>query len=355
MPVCGLRGHGRKSQPIDRHDRLKVAACKINLGCDCSGIETPVIALENLGVTVGHVFSCDSNPDVKVVAVQSFSPMQYFDDVTTRDNTMHKLGTDVYVAGFPCQPFSAQGKGAGASDPRGRIISSIIRYIQTCKPRTFLLENVPGLATRHNQTFKAIVRCLELLAGGSYTIKHAILDAADHGIPQHRPRLFIVGIMKQWDQGTFDWPEHVGCVDLEAVLDPQGHMPSLSSKPPATQATARRSWATAVRRIIKAGKHPFRNNFVSNVDASKATFCTHVSMTVMLVATVATLTMITMITPFSNCNHEATARQLHAEPEPLLDQDSGELIWTLVDLARAPHDSCRNVTPFCYQTYPGEL
>ncbi len=36
---------------------------------------------------------------------------------------------DIYAAGFPCQPFSAMGKGLGCQDDRGRIIDHIIAYI----------------------------------------------------------------------------------------------------------------------------------------------------------------------------------------------------------------------------------
>lgn len=241
----------------------------LNLGCDCSGIETPVIALENLGVKFRHVFSCDNNRDVKVVAVSNFSPTRFFEDVTTRDNLEHNIGTDLYVAGFPCQPFSAQGKGGGTNDPRGLVIRSIIQYIHICKPRAFLLENVPGLQTRHNRTFKIVLKCLLLAGARSYSVRHTVLDAADHGIPQHRPRLFIVGILKQWDRGTFEWPRPAGCVDLEAVLDGRDGPADTTMRPPMSQRVARRNWSTAVKRIIAQGKHPFRTNYVINIDSSK--------------------------------------------------------------------------------------
>ena len=233
-----------------------------------------MIALENLGVKFRHVFSCDNNPDVKVVAINNFSPENYFEDVTTRENLARNVGTDLYVAGFPCQPFSVQGKGEGTNDTRGLVVRSIIEHLHVCKPRAFVLENVPGLQTRHPRTFESILECLRVVGARSCSIKHAILDAADHGVPQHRPRLFIVGILKQWDRGTFEWPDSVGCVDLEAVLDRHdGHdglAVSISSKPPQTQAVARRNLGIALKRIIAKGKHPFRTNYVINVDSSKA-------------------------------------------------------------------------------------
>ena len=227
--------------------------------------------MENLGVKVQHVFSCDSHAGVKAVATTNFHPTTYFDNVQTRNNKKYKLGVDLYVAGFPCQPFSAQGKGEGARDPRGLIIKSIARYIHECRPKAFLLENVPGLVTQHKETFQNILSCLELVGKGAYNVKHSILDAAHHGIPQHRPRLFIVGVDKQWDKGTFVWPANVGCVDLEAVLDPKDKNANLNDKPPQTQRTAKRNWVMAIKKLIKKGIHPFRTNCVINIDGSKAT------------------------------------------------------------------------------------
>ena len=59
---------------------------------------------------------------------------------------------DVYVAGFPCQPFSAIGAREGFNDPRERykVFFRLIKYIKTAKPSVFVLENVRGvLDPRH--------------------------------------------------------------------------------------------------------------------------------------------------------------------------------------------------------------
>ena len=67
----------------------------MTIGCDCSGIETPVMALENLGVRIVHKFSCDSDPHVQTVAAANFAPEHYFKDITQRNNKEHDLRVDL--------------------------------------------------------------------------------------------------------------------------------------------------------------------------------------------------------------------------------------------------------------------
>jgi DNA (cytosine-5)-methyltransferase 1 len=132
------------------------------VGTDCSGIETPLMALRNLNLPVRHVFSCDNDPNVKKVILANFKPEVFFDDISQRKFHTDKCleqQLDLYVAGFPCQPFSAAGVHGGTSDPRGLIIVHIIRFIQKNNPKTFLLENVKGLVSKkHRETFLTIMR-----------------------------------------------------------------------------------------------------------------------------------------------------------------------------------------------------
>ena len=56
---------------------------------------------------------------------------------------------DVYVAGFPCQPFSSAGKREVLQDGKGRgtVFFEVFRYIQAHMPKNAILENVAGLTT----------------------------------------------------------------------------------------------------------------------------------------------------------------------------------------------------------------
>ena len=42
-----------------------------------------------------------------------------------------------------------------------------------------------------------------------YNIREKVLDTDKNGIPQNRPRVYIIGILKEIDTGNFEWPEDI--------------------------------------------------------------------------------------------------------------------------------------------------
>ena len=110
---------------------------------------------------------------------------------------------DILCAGFPCQPFSQAGFKKGFKDIRGTLFFDIAEIIRIKKPRAFFLENVRGLYTHDGgRTFETIKKTLADDLG--YSFHHAIVRASDHGLPQHRPRLFMVGFKDP--QTEFEFP-----------------------------------------------------------------------------------------------------------------------------------------------------
>lgn len=101
---------------------------------------------------------------------------------------------DVLLAGFPCQPFSMIGKRDGLKDSRGQLFNEVVKILNVRKPRAFVLENVKNLL-KHNkgETYKIIKSALES-AGSGYTVYEDVLDTKNFGVPQHRERVYIVGI-----------------------------------------------------------------------------------------------------------------------------------------------------------------
>ena len=91
---------------------------------------------------------------------------------------------------------------------RGLIINHIISALATKRPRAFLLENVKGLVTQHNATFNTILQRLRHMAGSAYKVGLKIIDTADFGIPQHRERVYIVGLLRDAmvPGFSFTWP-----------------------------------------------------------------------------------------------------------------------------------------------------
>ena len=111
---------------------------------------------------------------------------------------------DILCAGFPCQPFSQAGFKKGFADIRGTLFFDIAEIIRVKKPKAFFLENVRGLYSHdEGRTFETIKKTLTEQLG--YSFHHAIVKASDHGLPQHRPRLFMVGF-KEHDS-EFEFPK----------------------------------------------------------------------------------------------------------------------------------------------------
>ena len=53
---------------------------------------------------------------------------------------MSSPSVDIFMAGFPCQPFSRAGLGHGTLDPRGTVVFRLISWIEVHLPVIFVLE-----------------------------------------------------------------------------------------------------------------------------------------------------------------------------------------------------------------------
>ena len=101
---------------------------------------------------------------------------------------------DILCAGFPCQPFSQAGHKRGFGDVRGTLFFDIAEILRIKRPRAFFLENVRHLLKHDDgKTFSTIMHVLEEELG--YKVTYQIVKASDHGQPQHRPRIFIIGFL----------------------------------------------------------------------------------------------------------------------------------------------------------------
>lgn len=100
-------------------------------------------------------------------------------------------GIDLIAGGPPCQPFSVSGHQRGSADERD-VVPEFVRAVKEARPLCFLMENVPGLTTSR---FHAYLKSkTSQLAKLGYDVHAKVLDAADFGVPQHRRRLFLVGV-----------------------------------------------------------------------------------------------------------------------------------------------------------------
>lgn len=114
---------------------------------------------------------------------------------------------DILTGGFPCQPFSQAGLKKGFNETRGTLFFDVARIIKEKQPSAFFIENVRGLLTHDNgKTFETIKRVITEDLGYSFFYK--IVRASDFGVPQHRPRLYMVGFKDK--NIKFEFPEPTG-------------------------------------------------------------------------------------------------------------------------------------------------
>ena len=99
---------------------------------------------------------------------------------------------DLVAGGIPCQPWSAAGRAAGPADARN-LWPEAVRALREMRPRAFLFENVRGfLRPGFTDAVNLILDALSL--DGTYEVSVHRANAADYGTPQHRHRVFVVGL-----------------------------------------------------------------------------------------------------------------------------------------------------------------
>ena len=134
-----------------------------------------------------------------------FKKGNFVGDITQVDPTSIP-DFDVLTGGFPCQPFSQAGFKRGFADTRGTLFFNIVNIIDVKRPAAFFIENVRHLyAHDDGKTFLTIKKVIEDELGYSFHAK--IVKASDYGLPQFRPRLYMVGFR---DKNTpFEFPEPI--------------------------------------------------------------------------------------------------------------------------------------------------
>ncbi len=101
---------------------------------------------------------------------------------------------DCYCFGFPCQTFSVAGKRGGLEDTRGTLFFEVMRLARIRKPKYLFAENVTGLLSHDGgKTFGTILNALGELG---YWYEYQVLNSKNHGVPQNRERVFIIGHLR---------------------------------------------------------------------------------------------------------------------------------------------------------------
>lgn len=165
------------------------------------------LALSSFGAKC--VFASEKDMHARQTYVHNFDTQAFeFNDDIRKISPNLIPNHDILCAGFPCQPFSQAGLKKGFDDgddsERGNLFFCILDIIESKKPKAFILENVRHLIAHDNgKTFEIIQN---LLKNAGYTVYHQVLKASDYNIPQHRPRVFIVGFRNADNLTPFIFP-----------------------------------------------------------------------------------------------------------------------------------------------------
>jgi len=134
---------------------------------------------------------------------------------------------DVLFGGPPCQGFSQMGL-RDSKDLRSTLVFDFVRLVDELRPRSFVMENVPGLLSgemKHALDF--VVESAER-SGYVVTAPVKVLTASSFGVPQDRSRVFLLA--KRSDvSGQLDYPTgiSVGQPPRPTVWEAIGDLPQI--------------------------------------------------------------------------------------------------------------------------------
>lgn len=184
----------------------------VDLFCGAGGLS---LGLEMAGFKV--ILAADSDEHAVATHRAHFGGCTVRTDLSRKAELLklaHALSdvrVDLLAAGPPCQLFSRAGRGklrslrrdfADSGETVAELWMAVIELARLVRPRAVLVENVPGAVESENVRMVAsLVRELEAIG---FEVHTRLLAARDYGVPQHRERLFIVGV----EPGSlFTWPQ----------------------------------------------------------------------------------------------------------------------------------------------------
>jgi DNA (cytosine-5)-methyltransferase 1 len=115
-----------------------------------------------------------------------------------------KKHVDFIIGGPPCQAYSIHGRATDKNsmndDYRNYLFESFCKVVDAFRPEVFVFENVGGLLSAKPGGIPVRNRIYDAFTNIGYEIlsplemPKALYDACDFLVPQHRPRVIIIGV-----------------------------------------------------------------------------------------------------------------------------------------------------------------
>ncbi|CCW12702.1 DNA-cytosine methyltransferase [Rhodococcus aetherivorans] len=176
----------------------------VSLFSGCGGLD---LGFLRAGFTLE--FACDHDPAAVRTYSHNIPHSAELLDVTAPafPQRLVEIGScDVLLGGFPCQGFSKAGP-KNIGDQRNQLYKAMIRALEVVQPAIFVGENVDGISQNFNGQF--LNQIIKDCTNAGYEVDYQTVDASWFGVPQHRRRVFIVGLRRdlQLSQGHhIEWP-----------------------------------------------------------------------------------------------------------------------------------------------------
>lgn len=166
----------------------------IDLGFEQAGFRT-VLAYDIFESAINTHNANRSNKVARFGDVSQLSGAQIAQNVTRTFSDAQPVGV---IGGPPCQAFSRSNVYPRRDDFRRTLPGQFARILHELGDffplQFFLFENVQGITfKRHQEEFE---RFRFLFEEAGFYLYEALLNAKNFGVPQDRPRVFIVGIAK---------------------------------------------------------------------------------------------------------------------------------------------------------------
>lgn len=182
---------------------MKESLNVIDLFCGCGGLSKGFeMAGYNILLGIDNnapaLLTFERNHKGSVGVNADLSNPKTFDTI---EEIVNGRSIDVIIGGPPCQGFSLTGP-RQFDDERNKLYLAMIETVRRFKPRAFIVENVPGMATLYKGEVKNEI--LRRFTDMGYNTHCQILCSADYGVPQIRKRLVFVGLLNS--KKPFEFP-----------------------------------------------------------------------------------------------------------------------------------------------------
>lgn len=166
----------------------------VDLFCGCGGISA---GLDQAGYEVLAGVDIEKNfiktfahnfPNAQAIteSVIDLTPVEF-----GRRLKLEPEELDILVGGPPCQGFSKNvpRRHRYLEDPKNLLVKSFLEYAEHLRPSLIVMENVAEMKNGFDGQYSDEV--IGRLTDAGYTVGHAVLNAADYGVPQRRKRAFF--------------------------------------------------------------------------------------------------------------------------------------------------------------------